>query len=200
MTAGADEPGALEHVIAERVRLYRLAAGLSISELAAKVGLSKAMLSKVENAQTSSSLTTIGRLAAGLEIPVTALFRGFDEAPEASFVAAGQGSLVVRSGTQAGHRYELLGHAGGSNQRLEATLVTLSTTSQVFPLFQHAGTEFLYMLDGVMRYGHGELTYELRAGDALQFDGQGPHGPAELVEVPIRFLSVKAYRMDPAPM
>lgn len=41
-----------------------------------RVGISKATLSKIENAQTSCSLTTLSRLAAGLRVPVTALFRG----------------------------------------------------------------------------------------------------------------------------
>lgn len=30
-------------------------------------------------------------------------------------------------------------------------------------------------------------------GDALQLDGEGVHGPQELVKLPIRFLSVVAY-------
>nr|MDT0665022.1 cupin domain-containing protein [Micromonospora sp. DSM 115978] len=63
----------------------------------------------------------------------------------------------------------------------------------VFPLFQHEGTEFLFMLDGVMVYGHGESRYTMRPGDAMMFDGQGPHGPVSLIELPIRFLSVTAY-------
>ena len=49
------------------------------------------------------------------------------------------------------------------------------------------------MLEGVMVYGHGESRYTLRVGDALQFDGEGPHGPAELTELPIKFLSLIAY-------
>jgi hypothetical protein len=44
-----------------------------------------------------------------------------------------------------------------------------------------------------MVYGHGESAYRMRPGDALQLDGEGPHGPQELVELPIRFLSVVAY-------
>jgi hypothetical protein len=44
-----------------------------------------------------------------------------------------------------------------------------------------------------MVYGHGEASYPLRPGDALQLDGEGVHGPCELVQLPIRFLSVVAY-------
>ncbi len=72
-------------------------------------------------------------------------------------------------------------------------MVTLNEDSESYPLFQHPGTEFIHMLEGEMVYGHGQESYRLRAGDSLQFDGEGPHGPVELVELPIRFLSVIAF-------
>jgi len=190
---GEPPRASLERTIASRVREYRQAAGLSIAALAYRIGLSKAMLSKIENAQTSCSLTTLGRLAEGLEIPVTALFRGVDAEREAVFTPAGSGAEIVRRGTRVGHHYLLLGALRGVHKRMEPVLVTLTDSSEVFPLFQHPGTEFIYMLDGVMVYGYGTGRYTLRSGDALQFDGSGPHGPEELVELPIRFLSITAY-------
>ncbi|WP_149830806.1 helix-turn-helix domain-containing protein [Streptomyces tailanensis] len=183
----------LEVVIGRQVREYRTAAGVSIAEMANRVGISKAMLSKIENAQTSCSLTTLGRLATGLGVPVTALFRGVDAEREAVFVPAGQGARIARRGSRVGHLYELLGALRGPHKRMEAVLVTLTEQSEVFPLFQHPGTELLYMLEGEMVYGHGEASYTLRPGDALQLDGEGAHGPQALVELPIRFLSVTAY-------
>lgn len=186
-------PGELEEAIARQVRAYRTAAGRSVAEMAVRVGISKAMLSKIENAQTSCSLTTLGRLAAGLEVPVTALFRGVDTPREAVFVPGGSGAQIIRRGSRIGHHYELLGALRGPHKRMEAVLVTLSESSEVFPLFQHPGTELLYMLEGTMVYGHGDARYTLRPGDALQFDGEGAHGPDELVALPIRFLSVTAY-------
>jgi transcriptional regulator with XRE-family HTH domain len=186
-------PVDLEAAIARQVRQYRIAAGLSVGEMAARVGISKAMLSKIENAQTSCSLTTLGRLAAGLDVPVTALFRGVDAEREAVFVPAGHSARIVRRGSRVGHVYELLGALRGPHKRMEAVLVTLTESSEVFPLFQHPGTELLYMLEGVMVYGHGGALYTMRPGDALQLDGEGAHGPQELVELPIRFLSITAY-------
>ena len=191
--AAEHQTGDLEAAIARQVRTYRLAAGLSIADMALRVGVSKAMLSKIENAQTSCSLTTLGRLAAGLGVPVTALFRGVDVEREAVYVPAGSGSQILRRGSRVGHHYELLGALRGPHKRMEAVLVTLTESSEVFPLFQHPGTELIFMLDGVVVYGHGDASYTLRPGDALQFDGEGAHGPSELVELPIRFLSVTAY-------
>ena len=72
-------------------------------------------------------------------------------------------------------------------------MVELNADSEVYPLFQHPGTEFIYMLEGVMEYGHSRSVYRLEPGDSLQLDGEGAHGPTALVEVPIRFLSVIAF-------
>lgn len=191
--AASHREGDLERRIAVQVRSYRLASGLSVADMAQRVGVSKAMLSKIENAQTSCSLTTLARLAAGLDVPVTALFRGVDDEREAVYVPSGHGSRIVRRGSRQGHLYELLGGLRGMHKRMEAVLVTLTEASEVFPLFQHPGTEILFMLEGEMVYGHGSARYTMRPGDALQFDGEGAHGPEELVELPARFLAVTAY-------
>lgn len=183
----------LEEAIARQVRALRRATGLSVGDMAEKVGISKAMLSKIENAQTSCSLSTLARLAAGLDVPVTSLFRGADNEREAVFVESGHGAVIVGRGTRVGHHYELLGALRGQHKRLEPVLVTLTDASEVFPRFQHAGTELLYMLEGVMVYGHGDAEYTLRPGDSLLLDGEGIHGPNDLVRLPIRFLAVTAY-------
>lgn len=183
----------LEVAIARNVRQLRHNSGLSVGDMAARIGISKAMLSKVENAQTSCSLSTLALLSKGFDVPVTYLFRGADTERPASFVKAGKGTPIVRSGSQAGHEYHLLGGLRGEHKRLECLMVTLTEASDVYPLFQHPGTEFIYMLDGVMDYSHGRSEYRLEPGDSLQFDGEGVHGPTRLIRLPIRFVSVIAF-------
>jgi transcriptional regulator with XRE-family HTH domain len=192
-SGAAAEELELEAAIAQNVRALRVRYDLSVTELAERIGISKAMLSKIENAQTSCSLGTLARLARGLEVPVTALIRGADAEREAAFTKAGAGPAITRNGTRQGHSYELLGALRGEHKRLECLMVTLSQASEVYPLFQHPGTEFLHMLDGVMDYGHGRSVYRLEPGDSLTLDGEGPHGPVTLVELPIRFLSIIAF-------
>lgn len=183
----------LEAAIAGNVRELRQLHGWSVAEMAARVGISKAMMSKIENAQTSCSLGTLALLARGLDVPVTSLLRGADTERPASFVKAGHGTPIVRNGTQAGHEYQLLGGLRGEHERLECLHVTLTEKSEAYPLFQHPGTEFVYMLEGVMDYGHSRAVYRMEAGDSLQIDGEGAHGPVDLVDLPIRFLSVIAF-------
>ncbi len=185
--------GVLERAIAVQVRRYRRARGMTVGELAMRAGISKAMLSKIENSLTSSSLTTLARVAAALDVPVTALFRGADGEREAVFTPADGGARIVARGSRIGHEYTLLGALRGPRKRMEAQLVTLTERTEVFPLLQHPGTELLFVLEGEMVFGHGEATYTLRPGDALQLDAEGVHGPQELLVLPIRFLSVVAY-------
>jgi transcriptional regulator with XRE-family HTH domain len=185
--------GALERAIAVQVRRHRRARGMTVGELAVRAGISKAMLSKIENSLTSSSLSTLARLAAALDVPVTALFHGADGDREAVYTPAGGAARIVARRDRVGHEYTLLGALRDPHRRMEAHVVTLTEHSEVFPLFQHAGTELLFMLEGEMVYGHGETSYALSPGDALQLDGEGVHGPQELLALPIRFLSVLAY-------
>lgn len=189
----APEEGRLERAIGVQVRRIRQASGATLAEMAVRTGISKPMLSKIENAQTSCSLTTLARLADALDVPVTSLFRDADTPREAVFTPAGAGARIVARGTRVGHDYTLLGALRGPHKRMEAHLVTLTEHSEEFPLFQHPGTELLFMLEGRMVYGHGEAGYPMEPGDALQLDGEGTHGPRELLELPIRFLSVVAY-------
>jgi DNA-binding XRE family transcriptional regulator len=184
---------ALEEAIAHNARRLRQQFGLSVSEMADRIGLSKAMLSKIENAMTSCSLATLAKMAAAYDVPVTSLFSGADTERSAMYVSAGRGTKIVRNGSQVGHEYQLLGSLRGEHKRLESLYVTLTEKSKTYPLFQHPGTEFIYMLEGIMDYEHSREVYRLSPGDSLQFDGEGQHGPVELIKLPIKFLSVIAF-------
>jgi transcriptional regulator with XRE-family HTH domain len=127
-----------EDTVAAQVRRRREALGLSNGALAARAGISKAMLSKIEHRRTSCSLSTLARLAEALAVPVSAL---------------------------------------------------LDEEAVVAPE-RHGGRVVFYVLEGALVYGHGEARHTLRAGDALALDGEGEHGPYELLEAPVRFLSV----------
>src|SRR5262245_35594007 len=60
----------MTQAIAARLRDERRRLGLTLHDVAGRSGLSVAMLSKIENAQTSPSLRTLARLSTALELPV----------------------------------------------------------------------------------------------------------------------------------
>ena len=151
------------------------------------------MLSKIENGSTSPSLGTLQSIAKALNVPVTTLFARFDEKRDVSFVANGQGILIDRRGTRSGHQYRLLGHSISGEVAVEPYLITLTEEAAPYPVFQHEGVEFIYMLDGEVSYRHADKSYLLRSGDSLLFDASAPHGPEELRKVPMNYLSIIMY-------
>ena len=186
----------LEEAIGREVKRAREKLGLTIAELAKAADMSAGMLSKIENGATSPSLASLQALSRALQVPVTSLFKSYEEIRDASFVKGGQGITIERRGTRAGHQYQLLGHSPHGPVMVEPYLITLSHQSDVFPTFQHPGLEFLYMLEGNVVYRHGDKTYDMHPGDALLFDADAPHGPEELRKLPIRYLSVISYRRE----
>jgi transcriptional regulator with XRE-family HTH domain len=188
------EERSLDHYIGSVLREHRLDQGLTLEDVARLAGLSRGMLSKIENGQVSASLDTLQRLVAALGTTLANLFRDYD-VPEGSaqHVKAGEGLEVVRRGTKRGHTYHLLAYDQGPQKQIEPFLITMDDASEVFPTFKHPGTEFIYMLQGKLEYRHGRDTYLLQPGDSLTFKGSIPHGPERLIKVPIRFLAIINY-------
>ena len=104
--AAAGSPTDLEEAlgaaIARRVREFRLQLGWTVGQLAAQSGMSKGMLSKIENAQASPSLATLARLSEALQVPVTAFFRGLNEEQDVLYVKAGKGLTIEHKWSGAG--------------------------------------------------------------------------------------------------
>jgi len=183
----------LEVSIGRRVRLLRQRLQLTATDLAAQAGLSPGMLSKIENGGTSPSLSTLRALARALNVPMTSFFADFEERRDCSYVRAGQGVLIERRGTKAGHHYELLGHSLSGDIVVEPYFIKLSEDANPYTQFQHDGMEFIYMLTGKVIYRHADKLYPMGPGDALFFDAAAPHGPEELVECPMTYLSIIIY-------
>lgn len=190
---GAAKSKLLEAAIGREIRRFREKLGMTIAQLGKAANISSGMVSKIENGTISPSLSSLQALSHALQVPVTAFFRSYEEVRTATFVKAGRGLDIERRGTRAGHQYQLLGHTPRGPLIVEPYIIALTEESDVFPIFQHDGIEFLHVLEGKVVYRHGSATYLLEPGDSLYFDSDAPHGPEELIELPIRFLSVITY-------
>src|ERR1700736_6774042 len=177
--------------VARRVRESQ---DLTLTDVATSAGISAGMLSRLETGHVPPSLEALVARAGALGVRPALLLQqlGGDE-EGAQRVPAGQGLEVVRRGTRRGHTYHLLAAQRGPRKAFEPFLVILNDRSEVFPGFQHPGTEFIYILAGSLTYRHGSHSYPLAPGDSLSFRGDVPHGPETLGKVPIRMLSVIIY-------
>lgn len=168
----------LEQYLGLQIKRQRQAQDLKLSDVAKIADISQGMLSKIENAQVSTSLETLSRLCDVLGLPLSKLFSEYDQQDgSALLVKADQGMEVVRRGTEKGHTYHLLNHTRGPKKSFEAYMVSMDDASEEFPTFSHPGTEFLHLLEGELIYRHGNQLYRMEAGDSLTFEGKFPMGP-----------------------
>lgn len=197
MNKPAEKSFNLDQYIGMKVKKARVQMGLKITDVARISGISQGMISKIENAQVSTSLETLQRLCSAIGLPISTLFNDF-ERPEgqALYTRAGEGLEVVGRGTDKGHQYQLLAYQRGGHRNFEPFLITMDDLAEVFPTFSHPGEEFIFIITGKLIYHHGNKLYEMSEGDSLVFDGAIPHGPDRLIEVPIKLLSIINYGDD----
>ncbi len=176
-----------------RSRELRQDLGLTMAKFAEMAGLSLGMLSKIEHGQTAPSLNTLVRLAGAAGVPVTSLFRGLDEEHDIVIVRDGEGHEILHEGSSENRIYQDLGTLRGPNRVIEPMITTLKTVDEAFPVFQHAGVEFIHILSGTIEYMYGARRYTLSAGDTMQLHGEVAHGPVSIPDAPVRFISIKVY-------
>lgn len=164
-----------------RLRRLREQRDLTLTAVAAKTGISKSTLSRLESGQRKPSLELLLPLAETYHLPL-------DELVGAPAV----GDPRVR--TRAKRR----------NGRLVFPLTSQSSGMAVWKvvippeperkLRTHAGYEWLYVLAGEMRLILGEHDITMQPGEVAEFDTRLPHwfGPAG--DEPVEILSVHGSR------
>jgi transcriptional regulator with XRE-family HTH domain len=185
------------------IRRERQTQGLSLRELARRVGVSASMLSQVETGRTRPSVSTIYAIATELGLSIDALLSDRETAVAAATAAASgsaaAGSRVRRGPVGASAAADLASQLVRPEQRRKLELesgVTWELLSDLLPhlvdfmfvtyepggrssssgkLMRHTGTEFAFLVRGKLKIQVGFDEYVLQAGDALAFDSSEPH-------------------------
>lgn len=169
-----DELGAAElaRKVADSLRSFRRARDLSLDELSARSGVSRAALSQIEGGRTNPTLAVLWKVAVGLDVPFHELIATQSEEPV--LVLRAGASPPLQSGD--GRTESRLLSPGGAPNDTEVYELRLQPKA-VHRSDPHArGTsETLIVLTGALRLGAGQATYELSAGDCAFFKADTPH-------------------------
>jgi transcriptional regulator with XRE-family HTH domain len=164
----------IEDQIGRRVRRLRQSRGLSLGDVATKAGLSRSLLSKVENARVSSPIATLVNIATALDTTVGHLI-GADNSERCVVVRRDERKLVTAKQATDGYTYETLGHKR-LDKRMEPFLVTYPVGAAVPPRYSHRGEAFMFVLKGRIEFHYDGQAMVLRQGDSVYFDNELPHG------------------------
>jgi len=157
--------------IGDRLRQLREARGISMRALARQSGLSANALSMIERGRTSPSVSTLYKLAEGLNLPITAFFRTEKDKHPIVFRSLGERSQVsFPNGIWQG--------LGGESftGRVEPFMLTLEPGASSGPDGMiHTGHEFVLCLEGLLEYEVEGQLFVLKPGDSLLFAARLEH-------------------------
>jgi transcriptional regulator with XRE-family HTH domain len=168
-----------------RIRLRRQELGLSLRDLAARVGLTASFLSQIERDLTSPSLESLRKISDALEVPIFHFLLEPDE--KCPVVRADRRSKLILP--ESNLTYEVLSR--DLNRQMEPFLAIWEPGDQrvTFSLRQQT-EEFIYVLQGQLEIQLGENVYLLGPGDTVYFEGAQLRRLTVKGDTSLQFLSV----------
>ena len=164
--------GAIDRLIAQRLKSLRGERDWSLDELAKRSGVSRATLSRLENAEVSPTASVLGKLCAAFELTLSRLMH----------MVEGDFAALVPRDAQAEWTDRSVGFRRRSVSPPSQTLAAEALECEIEPgqriQYDRAprpGLEHhLLLLEGQLEVTVGGQTYDLKPGDCLRYQLFGP--------------------------
>lgn len=194
----AAAPDNLVASVGERLRAERARQGISLRELAKRIGLSPSAVSQIERGQVMPSVGTLYALTSQLGLAMDDVLADAAESGEhpqlarlgengaargaavAATLAVPTGKVFPKSGRNAitlasGVRWELLTSYEQGVEFLHVHYPVGSQSCEPDNLIRHEGTERGVVLHGRLGVTLGDVDHELGMGDSISFRSDVPH-------------------------
>jgi transcriptional regulator with XRE-family HTH domain len=158
--------------VGRRIKQKRLDKRMTLQELADKSGVSKGLVSQIENGRTIPSLSVMFGIIQSLEIEVSEFFKGLSLLEPTIMVNRKADYSTFEKENAKGFNYK----------RIMMRNIPSSTTDFVLLDLTTDAYEFIYVIKGQTEYRINGQSLLLEEGDSLFFDGRLPHVPINTSE------------------
>lgn len=179
------DPGA-QDPLAARIRQRRRVKGMTLRDLAGRAGVTESFLSQVERGLASPSISSLRRIAAGLDQSIASLFDG--ETGPGLLVRAGERRVIEYPGLMARDEFVTSSLTG----RLQVILSVIQPGGGTGdePYAHDSDEECVLVLEGSLDLWIGDVLYRLEAGDSITHSSRTPHRNRNSGTVPTRVLFI----------
>ncbi len=185
--------------IGERLRAERQRKGMTVREIAKRIGVSPSLISQIERDKVTPSVSTLWALVTDLGLTMGDVFPdagspGTGPRPEAVSPSAGPatapgGRAVID--LESGVRWERLTAAPDPHvEFLTVEYPPGASSCDETSLMRHGGKEYGYIVRGRLGVRIGFDEYELGPGMAISFDSSAPHRLWAIGDEPVEALWV----------
>lgn len=155
----------IDRAIAERLKALRTAGGLTLGDLAASSGVSRAMLSRIERGESSPTAQLLNRVCAALGLTLSALFA---RAETVASPLSRRAEQPVWHDPGSGYARRVVSPPGTG---APAEIIEVEFPAGAAVMFESqelpAANQHVWILDGTMEITVGPETHRLQTGDCL---------------------------------
>lgn len=156
-----------------RIRQFREERGLTLEALAAKTGLTRGFLSKVERGLGIPSIASLIRIASALDQPVGTFFGAREDEP-VSLVRRDERKPFSRQGSAFGYNYFSIAYKR-KHKWMEPYIMYPPRVIDDDRFFTHDGEELIFVIKGRLELVVQGRPYLLGRGDCIYYDASLPH-------------------------
>ena len=164
------------HYVGKRIKEVRLSREMKLTDVATRAGVSKGLLSRIENNRSIPSLPVLFSVIQAIgENPVT-FFEKFSYSPDAPFyiLIRMKDYLPVEKEDSTGFNYFNIISRSFSEITMNVVHLLLEPEACRAAVTTD-GMEYIYLAEGEIDYILGKDTITMYRGDSLFFDGRLPH-------------------------
>lgn len=168
--------------ISNRLKDIRKEKNITLQELAEQAGVTKGMLSQVENSRSIPSLSVLLNLIKALQIDLNDFFKNINiQSPDKVILKKKEQYHSFEKENAIGFHYQRLFSTTIRDYHIDFVLLRLEKDAHREPVSTDA-FEFKYLLKGKVEYSIGEKLYIMEEGDSLFFDATDVHNPKSVGE------------------
>jgi transcriptional regulator with XRE-family HTH domain len=173
--------------VGHRLKALRKELGFTMSEMAARSGVSAGMISQIERGMSNPSIRVLERLRQALNVPLTALIEAeqVEPADESSFVRRESERPYLSVGAH-GMSKELLSPNGDHD--MQFMLITIPARSSSIEVLIGPGEKAGLVFEGELELRVDNKIAKLGPGDSFQFSSLLSHSVHNNTEQPAKLL------------
>ncbi len=165
--------------VGRRIKQQRLDKRMTLQELADKSGVSKGLVSQIENGRTIPSLSVMFGIIQSLEIEVSEFFQGLSLLEPTILVNRKSDYTTFEKEDARGFSYKRIMMRNLPSSTIDFVLLELNSDSYREEVTTDA-YEFIYVIKGQTEYRINDQSFLLEEGDSVFFDGRLPHLPRNI--------------------
>lgn len=177
--------------ISNKIKSIRKEKNLTLQDIADRAGVTKGLISQIENSRTIPSLLVLIQIIKALEVDLDSFFTELSlHSKEAPIIVQRKSDYEkFEKEPASGYEYSRIFTKKVKQSTIDIVLLEIQPGSKR-DFVQTEAFEYKFIISGSVKYIFRDQEVELEAGDSMLFDGRLEHNPVNAGSIPVQMLVV----------